>query len=118
MKWCLKSLTSLCHHHVMHSRKAGDCLNASFYYCYPTLKRPCYFLDVYARPGMSRDHFRAYLHQNLSVLRHYFPDQGAILALTYESIPSDDVVSSLQEAGIVDLKPEPEKYQVLFEHDR
>ncbi|GFN73884.1 histidine n-acetyltransferase-like [Plakobranchus ocellatus] len=104
----------------------GDCLDAvsvdnvtmaSFYYCYPTLKRPCYFLDVYARPGTSRDHFRAHLHQNLSVLRHYFPDQEAILALTFESIPSDNVMLSLHEAGIVDVKPEPEKYQVLFEHD-
>ncbi|GFN73878.1 histidine n-acetyltransferase-like [Plakobranchus ocellatus] len=106
---------------------AGNCLDAvsvhnvtmaSFYYCYPTLKRPCYFLDVYARPGASRDHFRAHLHQNLSILRHYFPDQEVILALTFESIPSDDVMSCLQEAGIVDVKPDPEKYQVLLEHDR
>ena len=90
----------------------------TFYYCYPTAAKPCFFLDAYARPGLGSvgDHFRAHLRQNLHTLQSFFPGQDAFLPVTFDpSIPKAEVMSSLHHAGIVDEKPEAEKWQILYE---
>ncbi|KAK3745622.1 hypothetical protein RRG08_066421 [Elysia crispata] len=91
----------------------------SFYYCYPTPAGFLYYLDPYARKGLSSAHFRAHLQKNLETLQRYFPDQDGKLTVTHDlNISADDIISCLRDHGIVDQMTDQEKTQILYERDR
>ncbi|GFR64213.1 hypothetical protein ElyMa_005500300 [Elysia marginata] len=88
----------------------------TFYACHETLYGVFYSLDAYAKRGVSPDHFRAHLRQNLEVLQSRFPGKKVALAVTFDpTISRDCVTSCLAEQGIVDLMPNQEKWQILYE---
>ena len=104
--------------HQLHPERVAM---VTFYYCYPTASKPCYFLDAYAKQGLTSpgDHFRAHLHRNLQTLKHFFPGQDATLPLTFApTILEVEVMSSLREVGIQDEKPDVAKWQILYERRR
>ncbi|RUS91471.1 hypothetical protein EGW08_000795 [Elysia chlorotica] len=106
------------HQQLLSPETINNVAMVTFYYCYPTAGKPCYFFDAYAKPGLRSpgDHFRSHLRENVLTLRKFFPDQDAVLPLTFDpSIPRDEVMSGLSEVGIVDEKPDAEKWQILYE---
>ncbi|RUS69101.1 hypothetical protein EGW08_023138 [Elysia chlorotica] len=91
----------------------------SFFYCYPTPDGFLYYLDPYARKGLPSAHFRAHFDKNMETLQRYFPNQNGILTVTHDSnIAADEIISCLDDYGIVKQMEGQEKTQILYERDR
>ncbi|GFR75105.1 hypothetical protein ElyMa_005769600 [Elysia marginata] len=105
----------------LHPATIQDVAMVTFYYYYPTAAKPCYFLDAYARLDLQSpvNHFRAHLHHHLNTLQRVFPNQDAILPLTFEStMTRSEIMCSLHEVGIVEEQPNVEQWQVLYERQQ
>ncbi|RUS69016.1 hypothetical protein EGW08_023224 [Elysia chlorotica] len=88
----------------------------TFYNSHATKYGAFHSLDIYAVPGVSRDHVQAHLRQNLETLQRRFAGQRAALALTFDTNTSMECVTScLSEQGISELLPHQDKWQVLYE---
>ncbi|GFR96747.1 hypothetical protein ElyMa_004459400 [Elysia marginata] len=96
-----------------------DVAMVTFYYCYPTPIGFLYYLDPYAKKGLSPTHFRAHFRKNLETLQRHFPNQDGKLTVTHDTnVSADDILACLKDHGIVDQMKGQERSQILYERDR
>ena len=113
------SLRTLNQHQNIDPVSVQNIAMVTCYYCFPTPDGFLYYLDPYARKGLSPAHFQAHFKRNMETLGHYFPNLNGKLTVTHDSnVPSDHIISCLKDHGIVDEIPGQEKTQILYERDR